>query len=97
VTTFELLIDVDHPAFAGHFPGRPIVPGVVLIDLAKAIVEKQTATKISGIASAKFLSPALPAEVLLLDYDSSHRKGNFEIRCSDRRVASGRFIFAQDA
>ncbi|MBS1142561.1 MAG: hypothetical protein H6R13_4014, partial [Proteobacteria bacterium] len=24
----------DHPALTGHFPGRPIMPGVVLLDQA---------------------------------------------------------------
>jgi 3-hydroxymyristoyl/3-hydroxydecanoyl-(acyl carrier protein) dehydratase len=30
----RLAVPADHPAFAGHFPGRPILPGVVQLDWA---------------------------------------------------------------
>ena len=32
--TFEVhrVIAKDHPALAGHFPGNPIVPGVLILD-----------------------------------------------------------------
>ena len=37
-------VPLDHPAFAGHFPGKPILPGVVLLDVAL-----QTIAGASGI------------------------------------------------
>lgn len=86
--TLDLLIPADHPAFAGHFPGRPIVPGVVLLDQAQLLVEAATGLRASGIAMAKFLSPVGPGEALWLDYETS---GRFEIRAAERKVASGRF------
>ena len=29
----------DHPSLPGHFPGRPVVPGVVLLDRVLAAIE----------------------------------------------------------
>lgn len=36
----ELCIPSDLLAFDGHFPGRPILPGIVQIQIARAIIEK---------------------------------------------------------
>lgn len=82
----------DHPAFAGHFPGRPIVPGVVLLDLAQQAIEDGTGLSLRGLAAAKFLSPALPGDALRLDYTATDGAVRFELRCGDRAVASGRFL-----
>jgi 3-hydroxyacyl-[acyl-carrier-protein] dehydratase len=84
----------EHPVFAGHFPGSPIVPGVVLLDWAQQAIESRTKLMLAGIPAAKFLSPAAPDELLELDYEISETSVHFEIRCGRRRIASGRFNVA---
>lgn len=90
-----LEIPVDHPAFAGHFPGRPIVPGVVLLDAVQRVIEsaiKSTSgLTLAGISVAKFHSPVSPGEALILDYAVSDNAVRFDIRCGPRKIADGRF------
>jgi 3-hydroxyacyl-[acyl-carrier-protein] dehydratase len=92
----ELCVAADHPAFAGHFPGHPIVPGALLIDLAIRAVAQATGRQISAVAQAKFLSPALPGEALAVVFDVSADSVRFDIESTasesaSRKLASGRF------
>jgi len=66
-----LQIAPDHPAFAGHFPDRPIVPGVVLLDEALHAVGGEIGKDLSAcrIGAAKFLSPAQPGDPLEVHYE----------------------------
>lgn len=83
-----LVFEADHPAFDGHFPGAPIVPGVLLLDAALHVVSCGTGAAVTGIAAAKFLRPAGPGEMLTMTWDS--RCGcRFEIASGPFRVASG--------
>ena len=60
-------VPLDHPAFAGHFPGQPILPGVVLLDGAlRAARERLPAVRAWGIPQAKFLQPVRPGDALKL-------------------------------
>ena len=103
--TLPLTIPADHPAYAGHFPGRPILPGVVLLDAAMHALTTRhgMAGKTNKVQfkSAKFLSPVRPGESLTLQYaESPSGCLRFEIRCIDSRgdersVASGSVVFSQ--
>jgi 3-hydroxyacyl-[acyl-carrier-protein] dehydratase len=95
MNTEELLIPVDHPAFPGHFPARPIIPGVVLLDQALWQIEQSIHTRVVGIAMAKFVSPAVPGEKLMLEYERTERGVPFEIHATGRKIASGRFMLAE--
>jgi 3-hydroxyacyl-[acyl-carrier-protein] dehydratase len=89
-----LHIAADHPAFAGHFPGRPLVPGVVLLRLAQRAIEAELATSMHGLSSVKFLSPVLPGDPLLLEFGVAGGAVRFAIRSGTRQVAAGSFVLA---
>ncbi|MBL8446840.1 MAG: hypothetical protein JNJ44_05425 [Zoogloeaceae bacterium] len=59
-------VPADLPAFAGHFPGQPIVPGVVILDRALGYVASWVPAPPASwqIAQAKFLAPAGPGDTL---------------------------------
>jgi 3-hydroxyacyl-[acyl-carrier-protein] dehydratase len=89
-----LTLESDHPVFAGHFPGRPIVPGVLLLDRTQRAVESATGLVLTGLPAAKFFSPATPGDRLELEYAVAGAAVRFEIRCGIRRIANGRFLVA---
>jgi 3-hydroxymyristoyl/3-hydroxydecanoyl-(acyl carrier protein) dehydratase len=91
-TTVTLDISADHAAFAGHFPGNPLVPGVVLLDetLHAVASTRGLAPGRCTVLAAKFLSAAHPGERLQLVIEpGSNGQQAFTIRAPDRVVASG--------
>jgi len=65
-----LKIAADHPAYAGHFLGMPILPGAVLLDEALHIIELELALDLTRwqLASVKFLEAVRPGDALTLEY-----------------------------
>jgi len=82
-------VPVDYPAFAGHFPGRPVVPGVVLLDRALLLAEARTGRSSAGwrIVAAKFFSPVLPGETVRFAWQERPGQLQCDIRAADRTVA----------
>lgn len=87
-----LAIDARHPAFEGHFPGRPILPGVVLLAEVMAVLEsiERRPPEQWTLASAKFLSRAKPGEALVMSHERlSTGAVRWEISTAGRVVAAG--------
>lgn len=86
---FEWTVPPDHPSLAGHFPGHPILPGVVLLDRLQ-IGLAAAGIAIAEISNAKFSSPALPGEALCFTAQPQVAgKLSFRIDCAGRDIASG--------
>jgi 3-hydroxyacyl-[acyl-carrier-protein] dehydratase len=58
----DFVVPANHPALAGHFPGNPVVPAVVLLDAVFAVIHSRGACVLQSIPAAKFLKPVLPGE-----------------------------------
>lgn len=88
----------DDPAFDGHFPSRPILPGAVLVAEAMRSLERATGTEARDwiLESAKFASPVAPGTRLVLAHrGEADGRMRFEIRAGERIVASGALVRAR--
>jgi len=94
--TFETsqIIPADHPSLAGHFPGAPIVPGVVVLDeVAAALAEWRKDSRLTGVTSVKFIAPIKPGQSFVIGFDSTNTAENqidFCCRLDGRVVVEGR-------
>ncbi|MEW6644456.1 MAG: 3-hydroxyacyl-ACP dehydratase FabZ [Pseudomonadota bacterium] len=68
-------VTINEPQFTGHFPGRPIFPGVLMIEgmaqtagvigmLSTGETERPTAVYFLTIDKCKFRKPALPGDTI---------------------------------
>ena len=97
VTT--LTIAPEHPALSGHFPGTPIVPGVLLLDEALCAVQSSRAYPPAGwrIGSAKFVKPVRPGESLTLEHEALPNGSiGFRVLSGGEPVARGVLVPVQE-
>ena len=90
-TPLRFRIKEDHPSLAGHFPGRPIVPGVVVLDNAIALISRDRLSDHQPeLVEVKFLAPVLPGEDVTVSY--SENADSLVIACevAGRPVLRGR-------
>jgi 3-hydroxyacyl-[acyl-carrier-protein] dehydratase len=95
----------SEPMFRGHFPGDPIVPGVILTEalaqLAGIVSGKAgRALRLAAIKSMKFPSAARPNEQIVLSAKFAGAAGGLvqcfaEARVGDRLVADGIIVLAE--
>jgi 3-hydroxyacyl-[acyl-carrier-protein] dehydratase len=108
----QKMVSNSDPILQGHFPGNPILPGVVqveamaqaavvLANLSGAFDPEKHVCLFMGIKEAKFRNPVRPGEVLDIRITAERlgRIGKFvgEIRCGDEVKSSGKFTAIIDA
>ncbi len=85
-------VPTNHPAFPGHFPEHPILPGVVLLDEALQRISDMHGIPPDRfeISSVKFTSPARPGDRLLFQHKTQpNGTMRFDITSGPRKIASG--------
>ncbi len=79
-------VSVNEPFFAGHFPGRPIMPGVLICEaLAQAGgllascsrdgTPRERGVVLAGLEHVRFRRPVVPGDQLRLEVELLHRRG----------------------
>ena len=87
-----LLVAPDDPCLAGHFPGQPILPGVLLLDLLAAAL-RQAHPRAPGLVleAVKFTAPVRPGQTVALRWaDTAPGRAAFHAEADGVRVLAGR-------
>jgi 3-hydroxymyristoyl/3-hydroxydecanoyl-(acyl carrier protein) dehydratase len=81
---FEFRFGSDDSVFAGHFPNRPLLPGVFQLEMARAAAESvlDCPLAVREISKAKFQRPILPNETVRLELKLSEANGAIQARAS---------------
>ncbi|MEM5405942.1 AMP-binding protein [Paraburkholderia unamae] len=99
--SFELRVPHALVHFAGHFPGLPILPGVVQVDWAMRFARDWVpgVRALASVDQLKFTMPVPPGVLLklVLKHDAARRRVAFAWRVGERDCASGAFVYREPA
>lgn len=86
----QFSIPADHPSLPGHFPGRPIVPGVVVLErVLEAIEASHGPLGALRLPQVKFAQPLLPGESAQILLSGEAPRWRFKVLRGDMLLASG--------
>jgi hypothetical protein len=93
-----IAIPMSHPAIAGHFPGNPIIPGVVILTQVVDAIKQQLPDIVLGkLLSMRFHAPLRPDEAFTVHAEmrgAENRLAHIEVRREVDQPASGTLIAA---
>ena len=79
-------VSVNEPFFTGHFPHRPVMPGVLMLeamaqaaallvfDMLGVVPDEKTVYYFAGIDNARFKRPVEPGDQLILEVELDRMK-----------------------
>lgn len=85
----QFRIEANHPSLPGHFPGTPVVPGVLLLDRVATSLERAGAGRFARLAVVKFVAPLLPGQSAELSWKRDGARVRFRIERDGSTILSG--------
>lgn len=86
----QFSIPTDHPSLPGHFPGHPVVPGVVILErVLEAIEATHGPLAALRLPQVKFMRPLLPGEQADVVISGAAPRWRFRVLHGDALLASG--------
>jgi len=85
----SMRVEPSHPCLPGHFPGHPLVPGVVLLEKVADALRDWRGQRVARIVEAKFIAPLFPGEIAEITMSETGTRVRFEIRRDDVLLARG--------
>lgn len=86
----SFVVDPSHPSLPGHFPGAPVVPGVVVLErVVDALEAAHGPVGALRLPQVKFLQPLLPGEQAEIVLEGEAPRWRFRVLRGDALIASG--------
>jgi 3-hydroxymyristoyl/3-hydroxydecanoyl-(acyl carrier protein) dehydratase len=85
-------IPLDHPCFPGHFPGQPILPGVLLLERVLSLAQASLGQPLNEctLYNVKFLAPVAPDDAIDVQLASTNfNEYKFTVRVFQSEGADG--------
>ena len=81
---FTFRFPATDPTFTGHFPTRPLLPGIFQVEMARyaAALAARRTLGVREVIKAKFLRPILPEETIRVELKWTDKTGMLQVRAS---------------
>jgi 3-hydroxyacyl-[acyl-carrier-protein] dehydratase len=98
-------VTINEPFFQGHFPSKPVMPGVLLIEamaqatgllaMESAEVPKEAIYYLVGVDKARFKRPVMPGDQLVFEVEVLKHKREIWVFAAEARVDGGMVASAE--